>query len=119
MANIPKDTLQKVKQYLEKQKSALESRLTTLRREDPFAQVRITTNASPDADAAEETGHDRVVAMRQEANRLLARIKQALAKIGVGTYGKCDRCDKDIDPARLHVMPMANLCLACEQRLEE
>lgn len=119
MSSFPKSTLEAVKSYLEKEKAELERRLKELRSEDPFARVRVNTNASPDADAYEETGHERVTAMREEINRLLARIKKALSKIGVGTYGKCDRCGKDIDPARLKVMPMANLCLSCEQEREQ
>ncbi len=118
MPSISKQTLNNFKLYLEKEKKALEKRLNAIRREDPYSQVRVTTNASPDADAQEETGHERALALRQEATRLLSKVKMALSKIGVGTYGKCDRCGNDIDPARLARMPMATLCMSCEQKLE-
>lgn len=118
MPSFSKQTLNNIRSYLEKEKTALEKRLNALKREDPYSRVRITTNASPDADAQEETGHERALALRQEAARLLSKVKMALSKIGVGTYGKCDRCGKDIDPARLARMPMATLCLSCERKSE-
>jgi RNA polymerase-binding protein DksA len=49
---------------------------------------------------------------------LINRIDRALGKIEAGTYGICDRCGRDIDPARIKAVPYANLCITCKT-LEE
>jgi DnaK suppressor protein len=48
----------------------------------------------------------------------LILIDEALEKIENNTYGKCERCSKKIEKARLKVLPYAKLCIKC-QELEE
>lgn len=43
----------------------------------------------------------------------LARIERALAKIGDGSYGRCDACGAAIPESRLRAMPDAVMCMAC------
>ena len=45
----------------------------------------------------------------------LARTERALAKLDEGSYGICDACGEEIDPARLRAMPDGVLCLACSK----
>lgn len=47
------------------------------------------------------------------------RILRALSRIRKGTYGKCLNCDADISPKRLNANPCAELCLECQQELED
>jgi len=56
--------------------------------------------------------------LRRDAERLLRDVERALAKFEKGTYGICERCGEQIDPARLKAIPYATLCLSCQQRLE-
>ncbi|MCE5198424.1 MAG: TraR/DksA C4-type zinc finger protein [Armatimonadota bacterium] len=49
---------------------------------------------------------------------ILEQIEEALRKIEQGTYGKCDRCGKDIRPERLRAIPYATLCIDCQESLE-
>jgi DnaK suppressor protein len=59
------------------------------------------------------------VAAEQGENKLLASqlrgelegIERALAKLDDGTYGRCERCDKEIPAARLEAMPAARFCI--------
>jgi len=44
----------------------------------------------------------------------LAEIEHALHKFEEGTYGLCDSCGKQIDPARLEALPQAALCMSCK-----
>ncbi len=118
MTDINQSTLQKIKTYLEKKTHEVEVRLKIIREEDPFAHNRPTPNPASDDDAAEYTGHERAEVLRRETLRFQTRIKKALAKIGVGTYGKCEKCGKPIDKARLEAMPMADLCVECERKQE-
>jgi hypothetical protein len=48
----------------------------------------------------------------------LERIEQALKRLSNGTFGSCLRCHQSIDHERLLVIPLTELCIAC-QRQEE
>jgi DnaK suppressor protein len=49
---------------------------------------------------------------------LLARIDRALGRIDDGTYGKCERCGKDIPVERLEARPWAELDIDCQREVE-
>jgi DnaK suppressor protein len=50
--------------------------------------------------------------------RELQQIEQALEKMTVGTYGKCDACKKSIPLARLEALPYASYCINCKRAAE-
>jgi RNA polymerase-binding protein DksA len=68
-------------------------------------------------DASEAFEQAKDMALRQNAEQLLAKVSDALERFDAGTYGVCERCGTDIDPARLKALPYATLCLRCQQRL--
>jgi DnaK suppressor protein len=74
---------------------------------------------SPEQDFAEQAvqrENDEVLAQLEVSARAeLARIDRALARVANGTYGLCERCGSDIDPARLRVVPDANRCVTCSR----
>jgi DnaK suppressor protein len=41
------------------------------------------------------------------------RVRRALIKLEEGTYGRCDRCDRPIAPARLRFAPESVRCIEC------
>jgi len=45
----------------------------------------------------------------------LKDIEDALEKIKKNTYGRCEKCQKEIEEKRLKVVPEARLCLKCSQ----
>jgi DnaK suppressor protein len=67
-------------------------------------------------DAFEQT---KELSLLQNSKRLLAQVQAALARFEQGTYGLCERCGQEIDPARLHALPYVALCMVCQQRLEQ
>ena len=38
----------------------------------------------------------------------------ALKKMEIGEYGHCEKCSKEIDKARLEILPTARLCMNCK-----
>lgn len=52
------------------------------------------------------------------AQKELALLKQALARIKDGTYGECTECGGPISDARLEAVPYAPLCKTCACRAE-
>lgn len=69
-------------------------------------------------DATEAFEQAKDLALRRNLEHLLGQVENALEKLGQGTYGVCERCGQSIDPARLKVIPYANLCLDCQHRQE-
>ena len=41
------------------------------------------------------------------------QIREALQRIGQGSYGVCAQCGEVIDPRRLKALPTATKCIAC------
>jgi DnaK suppressor protein len=67
-------------------------------------------------DATEAFEQAKGLALRQNAEQLLAQVTDALERFEQGSYGICERCGIEIDPARLEALPYAILCLRCQQR---
>ncbi len=69
-------------------------------------------------DATEAYEQAKELALRQNAEKLLGQINDALERLEEGTYGTCRLCSEEIDPARLKALPYVTLCLRCQQRLD-
>ena len=88
-------------------------------KEDPFSNPnRINDNASPDTDAAEQFGHARTSAIKEQIDRKIVQSRKALSRVKVGKYGICGDCGKFIDTDRLMVYPEATLCPKCQAKRE-
>ena len=68
-------------------------------------------------DASEAFEQAKDLALQQNAKRLLLQVEGALERFEHGSYGTCEHCGVEIDPARLEALPYATLCLRCQKRL--
>ncbi|HTZ27162.1 MAG TPA: TraR/DksA C4-type zinc finger protein [Streptosporangiaceae bacterium] len=61
------------------------------------------------------TAFDRqhVAALLGQAQDQLAAIERAERRLGDGSYGRCERCGRDIGAGRLEARPAAATCVAC------
>ena len=50
------------------------------------------------------------------ASQTLVAVQDALRRIEDGTYGKCTRCGREIEPARLKAVPWAQYCLEDQEK---
>lgn len=117
MLNFPSDVLNTLRQQLETEKKKGSAHIKELSKQDPFADPdRTNDNAASDAEASEESGHERVSALIGELKNQQKEIDAALERLQDGTYGACTNCHKLIDLERLRILPTATLCLDCEQR---
>lgn len=48
----------------------------------------------------------------------MRQLRQALARLGDGTYGLCEECGQPIGASRLLARPEARLCIDCQTRAE-
>lgn len=117
---FPANLLYPIGKLLSWRLSSLQKKEKSIEEEDPFKDTeRLNDNASPDADAAEQFGHARSTALRNELARKIIQTKKALTNIKIGTYGICEDCGKMIDTDRLVVYPEATKCISCEAKREK
>lgn len=99
--------------FLEEERARLEALIAQIEAEGG-TNLGYGNHMADDASEAFEQAKD--LALRQNAQQLLAQINEALVRFERGTYGICQQCRQEIDPARLEALPYANLCLRCQQR---
>lgn len=106
--------LEKMRSILLQQSADISKDVTHLDREDYFTRPsRTELNADPIEEADELEDHAEVVGTKKILAVLQENIKKALGKMGKGTYGKCEKCGKLIDKARLKANPSATTCIRC------
>lgn len=66
------------------------------------------------ADYIEEIG----LSIAETKRDRLIKIEDALKRLEEGKYGTCERCGKEIDEARLVVLPFATRCKDCQEEEE-
>ncbi len=117
MLKFPKEILLEIKTHLLGEKERLLAQITDLSAQDPFSDTdRLTDNAASDAEANEETNHERYQAMVSELTGQKVAVEAALKRIEDGSYGFCINCKNLIDTDRLAAIPTALLCMDCEAK---
>lgn len=121
---MDKKNLAELKKKLEEDKRSVEKQLSSFAKKDPKIAGDWDTKypnfdggvggqkLEEEADEVEE-----YITLRPIENSLelkLQAINTALDKIKKGTYGKCEKCKKDIPLERLEVYPEAKTCLKCK-----
>ncbi|NUY39622.1 TraR/DksA family transcriptional regulator [Wolbachia endosymbiont of Litomosoides brasiliensis] len=64
----------------------------------------------------EDGGNEKLIKRRKDKKE---KIKEALEKIKLGTYGYCNRTGEEIGVARLKANPLAVYCIEEQERLEK
>ncbi|OGM76584.1 hypothetical protein A2210_01780 [Candidatus Woesebacteria bacterium RIFOXYA1_FULL_40_18] len=117
---FPANLLRPIGLFLQSRLSGLKKKKKDIEKEDPFKDTsRILDNASPDTEAAEQFGHARTSAIRQEITRKIIQTRKAMAQVKIGKYGICEDCGKMIDTDRLMIYPEATLCKSCAAKREK
>lgn len=118
--HFPMDLLKPVGNFLSSSLHILQKRKKQVEKDDPFKdENRVMDNASPDTDAAEQFGHAKTSAIKQELERKIEETKKALARLKKGKYGICEDCRQLIDTDRLTVFPEATYCKKCQAKREK
>ncbi len=114
--NIDPKLIENLKTKLEAQKQEITTHISELQADDPFSDPdHAVDNAAVDTDVREQIGHDTVEAEIKELKERLDDITRALHKIQKGTYGACEKCNGDIRPQRLEIVPEAKFCMNCSK----
>lgn len=117
VVTFPAKVVEPIMHFLRREERKLLRRKKDIAEVDPFEDVRrLSDNAAADADAAEQVGHERAKAMREQVDRKLIQVRKALTRIKIGKYAICEKCGQMIDTDRLMVMPEATVCIKCERK---
>ncbi len=98
--------------------------IENLQRESPGSLADETGELNPGFDqhpgdvATELFDRELEYTLQDGEQAILARIDRALGRIDDGTYGKCERCGKDIPVERLEARPWAELDIDCQREVE-
>ncbi len=114
--------VERFRRELEAERARVVSALDNLRSENAGSMADEAEESSVGnhmADTASVTV-DREIDYSLEENeeRVLGEIDAALARIVNGTYGRCERCGKEIEVERLEAIPYATLCIDDKRRDE-
>jgi RNA polymerase-binding transcription factor len=112
----------RLRRKLEEERARVAGALENLRRANAASMEDEVDESHLDNHLAETASVtiDREIDYSLEENetRVLAAIDAALGRIDAGTYGKCERCDREIEPERLDAIPWATLCIDDKRRDE-
>lgn len=118
MLEFPKKTIQSIKNLLLRQQKEVEKNLKEVEKDDPAKSDSLAESSEPGTDSYIADTHTKTVVLGNQLKKTNSSIKIALLKIKNGTYGKCERCGKRIEIARLLAMPTADLCLFCSKKVK-
>ncbi len=116
MLDFPKKTINYIKTVLQRQQKEVEKSLKEVEAEDPAKAESLAESSEPGTDSYIADSHTRTMALEEQLKKANTSIKTALQKIGKGTYGKCEKCGKQIEMGRLLAMPTAQYCLSCSKK---
>ncbi len=117
MLDLPSKTINYIKNLLDKQQKQVEKNLKEVEDEDPAIAPVLAESSEPGTDSSIADSHTKTVVVEQQLKKANTSIKVALLKIRKGTYGKCEKCGKQIEIGRLLAMPTAQYCFNCSKKL--
>lgn len=109
-----KTRLLEEKQRIEKTLSPTESGKEKTEREYETKFSEIDRDEEENADEMEM--YESTLAADEAMKEELEKIGKALSAIETGTYGICEKCQKEIPVERLRAYPQADTCLDCEKK---
>jgi len=124
---MDKKLLNQLREKLEKEKKNIESQLEKIAKKDDKVKGDWDTlfprfdggefgSAALEKAADEVEEYSTLLPLEYNLENQLKDINSALEKTEKGTYGKCEKCQKEIDKDRLKAYPAARFCLKCEEK---
>lgn len=103
------------KKNLEERKTQVINQLKSFANQDPHQSTNFNADFpkygdEEDDNAAEVAAFEGSLFLEKTLETSLEMINKALAKIGDGTYGQCEKCGEYITEERLIAMPTATRC---------
>ena len=110
------ERIERLRGYLLEQQASLKQQLTGLTEGVQESNVGLGNHMAEDATAAFDQAA--FISLRRGHERQLAQVQSALHRMADDSYGRCERCDCEIDFARLKAVPETTLCMNCQRLVE-
>jgi DnaK suppressor protein len=114
---LKKEVLKELRERLVERRDQLLNQLKSLEQELKYLDQSRPPELSEEAQ--EEAFANSLVALTKQERKELADIQNALEKLDEDTYGKCERCSREINELRLKALPMVRYCISCQKKIEE
>ena len=85
---------------------------------DVMTDAKAENFPDPTDRASLESNRNFTLRIRDRERKLIGKIKEALARIDDGSYGKCEDCGENISIERLKARPVTTLCIDCKSLQE-
>ena len=85
---------------------------------DGMTDAKAENFPDPTDRASLESNRNFTLRIRDRERKLIVKIKEALARIDDGSYGKCEECGENIGRERLEARPVTTLCIDCKSMQE-
>ena len=119
---MDKQIIEELKQKLEKEKSLLEKELSDFATKDKTLKgnwdarpPKHEENSDIEEESDETEEYDNLISIEQSLELKLKDVDIALDKIKNGSYGRCEKCNKEVEEERLKAYPEARLCITCNE----
>ncbi len=109
--------LEELKDELERHVQSFTER-SSVPLKDSVGELSSYDNHSPDL-ASETFERAKDIGLKDKSKIILTKVNHALDQMKDGSYGKCERCGKEIDEERLKAVPYTTLCIRCKVIEEE
>lgn len=111
--------INKMEEKLKEQQKKLREELAGFAKKSAYVEDDYKTEFPQYGDKEEENAAEVAdfqdsLSVERDLEKTLSEIDQALGKIKSGGYGKCEKCEKEIDQARLEAFPAATFCMNCK-----
>lgn len=115
---VRKEAFAGIRKRLEDERTQLHRDIDTLGIENQNQSTDYGVGNHLADDATELFLRERNIALRNNAQELLAQVEAAMQRLDDGTYGTCERCGCEISTERLEALPYATLCITCQSEVE-
>jgi RNA polymerase-binding transcription factor DksA len=115
-ARMDRDRTDVVGRLRDLRRSAAERRLALRRDFERIVEAAQSVSTDDEHDPEGSTiafERAQVAALLDQAERQLAELDAAVARLDAGAYGRCESCGRPIAPERLLVRPAATRCIDC------
>jgi DnaK suppressor protein len=115
-ARMDRDRTDVVRRLRDLRRSAAERRLALRRDFERIVEAAQSVSTDDEHDPEGSTiafERAQVAALLDQAERQLADLDAAVARLDADAYGRCESCGRQIAPERLLVRPAATRCIDC------
>lgn len=117
MLELPQKSIDRIKKILLRRQKEVKEQLKSIEKDDPVTAKDLAPEAGESGtDSWMADVHARLTSLKNNLMENSGKITKALQNLRKGTYGKCEKCGKQIEEARLEAVPTATLCMSCAKK---